>query len=458
MPGLTDAEIAKLESAQSEGLTDDEINRLEQASYVEPKVLQGPPTKGAVDTETTRQVQAMDEEPPKLRALRRGVASGLTSGIVQPDREDIKAAPGLAMTGELAGGVAQALMLPEKRAFDALSGGVQGFNAFEGTIPQKIVSGVVGAGIGFGLGGAGKLAGGTLKAVREIPEKAAQKAIGLQSSDLFRIAQKGKKMVGETTKDVVNTLRDAGIFSKGAAPEAIERSLHEIRDVTSQKLDNIFLSLDASGHQIPTVELSSQIDDRLKQLKEFPEAFSDKIKKLEAFQRDLELAPAVSASKLRTMTQIVAEETFDKSGQIIDKEAFKVWQSLKDATDNLASKVGGQLGEELAQANKIYHASQQALPAVARKVAKEETTSFFTNPLKKAGQTAEGLAVKYVVGSPQWLQNNVKRLGKFAPVLQQAISRGGQSAAVNFFRLSQSNPEFREKLRELEEEDRNGAK
>jgi hypothetical protein len=225
--------------------------------------------------------------------------------------------------------------------------------------------------------------------------------------------------------------------------------LKEISEGAGQKLDNLFAELDATGHSIPSSELSGQIDMQLRELEAFPEGFGPEIERLKSFQRDLERSPVVGASRLRQMSQIVGDRAFDSNGAVVDKEAFEVWKGLKDATDNIADQVGGEIGAELKQANQTYHAAQQARPAIARKVAKLKDTSLIVNPVKKTLQKVEGEVIDSLVGTPQWLQKNVKRLGRFAPVLQQAISRGGQSAAVNFYKLQQTNSEFRDKLKEL---------
>lgn len=394
-----------------------------------------------------------------IEPLAAGVVGGLTSDVIAPPQKMIEEAPGRVASGEVLGGIAQAAVLPAKKVFDAASGAVSGFNTAQGGLPQKLMGGLFGAGINVLGGSAAKgISKGATAAAKGVSKLATQAgegleklALGIKQSDVFRFAAKGKKQAGESVSELVSTLKNAGIFKRGASPEALEQSLNEISQNAGLRLERSFAKLDETGHALPTEELLGKIDEELSRLKQFPEGFSDKITRLESFRNDLAVSPAANASQLRTMTQIVADEAFDKSGTIVDNEAFKVWQSLKDATDNLANSVGGTLGDELREANKLYATTVKARPAIARKAASQEAGESLR---KQATGLVDKAATRAVSGSVEWVKKNSDKLSKmklYGPILHGAASRGPQALAATYYRLSQQYPDFKEQVEALDE-------
>jgi hypothetical protein len=78
-----------------------------------------------------------------------------------------------------------------------------------------------------------------------------------------------------------------------------------------------------------------------------------------------------------------------------------------------------------------------ALPAVAAK------KLLFPRVTSSLAVTADGLA-KLAAGAPE-------ALGRFAPVIQNAVQRGSQAVAATHFILQQSSPEYREKIKAMQD-------
>lgn len=397
--------------------------------------------------------------PPELQQAVTNDVAGVVQGFTN-DAAPVPEGVEPTLRGNIMGGIAQAAVLPQKKAFDAASGAMQGFNTTEGSIPKKLIGGLFGAGLSLAGGAAGKglakgvetLAKGASKVATSAEKSLDKLALGIRQGDVLKFARKGKKLAADSTEDVVEILKKEGIFNRGASPEALEQSLEEIRHRAATNLENTFSQIDASGHVLPSKELLGVLDQELSRLKQFPEGFSDKISRLESFRNDISLMPEANASQLRTMTQIVADEAFDRSGMVVDNEAFKVWQSLKDATDTLADSVGGDLGNSLKESNKVYATTQKALPAIARKAAGQEAGKGL---IKQGKELLDDSASKLTRGSVAWVTKNADKLSKvkiYGPILHGAASRGPQALAAAYYRLSQSDPAFNEAIKGLDDE------
>jgi len=410
-------------------------------------------TPKAVSSEDIQKIRQQNKEPqevlytPEQMASPEagGFVSGLTSGIVPKPA-------GSGLGSEFAGQMVQGAILPAKKAVDAATGAISGFTSTQGSIPQKLAGAAGGALLSLGFGIAARGAGKLLAGAGELPEKAARQAVGVNSAELTRFAKKGTKIGSETANEAISTLKPRGLFSKGTEPRAIQESVLGIKDAAGMELDGLFAQLDASGFRVSGEELSKPIREELDKLVKFQDVFPEETKRLQAFVETMSKEPEVKASELRNLYQTFGDRAFDAQGNVKDEVAFNIWKSLKDATDNIAGQVGGDTGKAIAEANKTIFSAHKILPGLAKKVAAKEgapLVGIISSPLKTAGKAVEEGAVGKLVGSAEWIQSNIKKLGKFSLPLQQALNRGARSVAVTWYQLMQ-NPEFNDKVNELE--------
>lgn len=434
MPGLTDQEIAALEEAEAKGLNDDQIAALSQKSYP-------------------------DEGPGIGRAIAGGLASGLTSGLIQ-DKASEEAHPIASGAANIAGSIAQGIALPGKRIVDAGTGAVEGFTSTEGSIPAKLGGAAVGAGLGLAFGTAGRKLGGlfkkTLKATEQgaemLSKKAARNLVGTKATDIYKLSRKGAAAGEDKVDNLIETLRKEGLFRSGTSPEAVHSSALRIKDAATQNLNNQFANLDASGFKLDATEIANKLDDQITELtKVAPHSQADLIKALKNYRMDVlegENVFGIAPTKLRELTQIVGDSAFDEFGGVKDKAAFSVWQELKDATAGIADKVGGELGANIKAENAKVSAAIKLLPAISKKASREAANAVLPiigKPLKAASEAAEDRVTKAVLGSTEWLGQNIGKLGKYENAIVQAANRGPRALAATIYRIQQTDEDFRKK-------------
>ncbi len=167
------------------------------------------------------------------------------------------------------------------------------------------------------------------------------------------------------------------------------------------------------------------------------------------------------------------------------REAYGIINNYIDESTDVASDLMNQPGlkDTLKNAKKNYSGAKGAATLLENKMAREKGNKMFglTDHILGAGAVAASPAtgglslapVAYVGGKKllekygsqtaaigfdklgDMVKNNPNMFGKFSGVLSNAASRGKNALGATHFMLQQTNPEYREQMKALEEENDN---
>jgi hypothetical protein len=394
-----------------------------------------------------------------LEGFAKGVATGATSSLYNDPAAE-RQQPEASLAGNLVGSAAQGVVLPAKRAFDAATGAVEGFQRTDGGLPSKLAGAAVGGVTGLAFGAAGRTAARIFKgagpAAKEAINKAERELVGIGGAELNKFSQKGSKVGVDEAASKVATLKKAGLFSKGASPEQLQQRVLEIKRDAGQKIGTIYQQLDESGFVLNGEDVAAKLDEQLASLAQFPRNNKPLIDSLSAARADIADNQFLSAGKLNALKESIAESAFDSNGVVKDDVAFTVWKELKSGIDDISKAVGGETGKALKELNNVYHSAHGVLPAVAKKANKEAARPE-TLTGKVLGAAKDAVAKPIVVGGGDWIKNNAAALGKYGVAMEQiSATRGPRAAAAFLYSQMQQDPALRDAIRNTEVE--NGRK
>ena len=500
---ISDEDMAKIESQEAPKgfITDDEMSAMEGSKSVEmPKPAYSELESGLLGAAQYGVANFADEIEGGVGALY-GKLSGDDRAMreMYEEQRDLArqrykeaeaANPKAYMTGALGGGLATTLLpigalagagLKGAAAVGAGMGALSGIGASEeedltGIAKDAAISGGIGAGAG--------LAGQAI--AKSIP--ALQRGLGGTADTLRSGAKKlAIKATGATGKEAEKFADDAGaqlldrkFIRAFDSPEDIAARLEAEIGKSNIGIDESLKALDAKGVTADVGNIILQLEQKIAGLRKDPSQ-SGLVKKLSSVVDDIkgtqELAVPLSQAE-------VTKRGFNKSAKNwMDPEAGQAgkaaYRGYRDEVERAATKADPELAKQFIDSKKTH-----GLLAPIEAAAQRRASQLNQSPFGQFGDSVGGAAgllsgggpVGAVVGAvgrrlaaprlastaavgadklSQIVRMAPQSLGKWAPALQQAAQRGGQSLAVANFVLQQNDPEYRQHLNWLSQDDEN---
>src|SRR3990167_3631637 len=426
-----------------------------------------------------------------------------------------EANPKTYMAGEFAGGMATTPLAggtPTAARLAAL-GMIQGLGSSDadltrgdvgGAAKGVAVGGVVGAAMKPVAAGAGVLARGAGKLINPEWLQSVARMRALRSLGFSKGQVKTPEAL-EVAKKTGQTMLDEGVIKWNADPEDMAGG---VSDIIERKGKDIGAFLKNRGNGI---EASSMIGALNKVRPVDAEGRwlrggeYDKINKIidsaiDTVRAHGDLIPFEDANRLKGVLQNVVNWTSGRTEQETGKRiAGAARQSIDDTLESRAKSVADpyltfrdkysspeeatKRVEQFFKDKEVYGAAQHAQDALANRLSSDVATKDFgltdtmvaaANP--NVGGAAAILAKKgyerfgnqaiahgadaaskklYAIGDkiPEFLKTAPQKLGKYAAMLGAAARQGAQAVTVRHFVLSNTDPEYRIMIRELENQD-----
>lgn len=406
------------------------------------------------------------------------------------DQEAKKANPGMYMAGEIGGGILSAAATPglniakgAKLATVAgksgLAGGAAGLglsdaDLTEGEYGQAALDTAKGAALGAAFGTGTELAGRGLKyastklpdVLQKFAEKAAVNATGATG-----------KQAANFSEDAGRELLDRGIVRFGDSQSKIATRAGDAVSAANAQIDDALKTLEAGGAKVDANDIYNAVRSKIDELRGDPSQ-ADVARLLEN-----ELDNLLNATDSLGSTELGVGA------------AEKIKRGYNRKAGNWADPEKGAVGKEMYQTFRhgVEDAAQAADPATAQLFEEGKKTFGLLRPIEEAAErraatTAQSpvgglldmtsLASGVATGNPltgvamagarkmvaprvsssvavsadtlsKVLRSAPQKLGKFTRVLQQAEQRGPQGVAATHFVLQQSNPEYRQVLKDV---------
>lgn len=396
-----------------------------------------------------------------------------------------EANPKTYMAGQVAGAIAPALAtgglsgagtaatLGGRMAAGALAGAAQGAAQGLGSSEADLTHGdVAGAArdtaIGAGLGGT---IGGFAPAVSAGISKGAQ-AVGNKLDDIAEnLAVKSTGATGAQASkfapDTGRELLDRGIVKFGRSAEGVSKAAQEAMDQAGSHMDEVLSTLDQKGVKASADNVVAELRNKISQLSKDPSQASV-VRKLEGIVDDI---IETGQSNVLPSEAEATKRGFNKmAGNWLDPEKGAAGKTAYGAYKNEVERVAQQADPALAQkfldAKKTYGILSPVQEAAEKRAMQQAQAPIFDiGDVVGAGAAGpKGIALnqakKFVGGrmasmgakGADWLsqavQSTPQMFGKYAQPLQEAAKRGGTSLAATHYVLQQTNPEYREMIKQ----------
>lgn len=267
------------------------------------------------------------------------------------------------------------------------------------------------------------------------------------------------------------TLLDEGIVKFGRSQEGIANAAQEALDAQGEKIGAIIKDLSdkgATGNREELVQaLQSKIDELHGNAGE-----ADTVRKLQAIQQDIAAGPERPSLELMEQTKRSFQNKVNY--QDPDAQAAKAAAAdvFRESSERVATAANPETGEAFQGAKKLYGQLNPVAEASAKRAATVNQSpmgGFLDVTSAAAGGVAGGPAL--AVAAPiarrmiaprmassmaatansvsKVLSNTPQFFGKWAPALTSAATRGELSLNASVYVLQQQDPEFRQKMDEL---------
>lgn len=384
----------------------------------------------------------------------------------------------------------------------ALQGGLMGLGGSTGDDVQELALDTAkGAGLGAGGGaagyGAGKLiggitdsladsrvgqyllqkyknlSGGAANKLDEVAEVQGARALGLERGTQKKLGQDATRAVGRQALD-------ENLLSIGANTEDLISRNNALKDAAVGSRSASYGKIDEAGmSQFNPLDVATRVEKAV--LGDMNPAYADTQELMKKLQPDIDNILSrgdgnLSMEEAQKLVQGLGKKAkFDmtRSSEANDM-AKKVYMTTRDAINEAAGsdKVGiPGLKETIEGANRKYSVAKDADKLLQNKQARELGNKTFgltdnvmgagaiasANPIfalpliaakkiseKYGNQTAAITADKLA----DFVRESPQMLGKYRPVLEKAIQRGGSSVAVTHHLLQQKDPEYRKLMNE----------
>lgn len=408
---------------------------------------------------------------------------------------DIEANPGTSLVSNIAGAVASPInkVLPTVSAGTGLGsavanagvqGAILGGTQGVGNSESDNIGGLArDAAIGTGIGSVGGVAGGALAhGIAKAAPRVGQFFHGSADTLDDKAGQLAENATGATAAQ-------AEKFKPGAGRELLDRGLVRPFDTAKnianrvggavddaeRALDESLSALDAQGVTASADNVVSALESKIAELRKDPSQ-AGTVRKLQGIIEDIsatgESSPALSlAEQTKRGFRKAAGNWMDPEAGAAGKDAYRAYmgeveRSATDANPELASK--------FKEAKQTY-----GLLAPVREAAERRAAQLKQSPLGGFGDlqgavmgtltggpgagTAAGVVAKRalsprIASTSAWGMDKLadavraapQAFGRFAGPLQAASQRGGSALAATHFILQQTNEQYREMMRDLQ--------
>lgn len=495
MSGLTEdeeLELLELEEEEYQASLQEEAPEISEERSLKLGSIQGVPFVGTWADEAEAAYKALTG-PEKYTEARDKI------------RSEYKAAEQANPNAYMAGIMAPSLAIaPIKSipvigtALSGLAGLVEGAGASEeedisGVARDAALSSLISAGTA-GIGG--KIS----QSLAKRAEKPAEKVGGYIKEGAKRLAEGA---TGATAGEMINKLKpgsgkkllDEGILKWHDSPGTLARRLEGMTEKSGKEIGEVLKKLDLDGPGISSEEIAARIAKKAQELRQNP-ALVNEAAKLEGILSDMRISQGISDIDipLRPITASDAEKFkrefskkstnwSDPQNQVSNKEAYRAY---RDAVEKVAEKKDPALLEKLKKEKETFGLLTPIKEAAERRD-KVTNQSPFLGLMDVASMGlgagaggylggAEGSGLGLMAGAMarraiaprvkpfaavgfdklgDMVKQSPGKFGKFAPVLLNASQRGGNSLGAAHYLLYQQNPEYREMLDQINEEENN---
>lgn len=321
------------------------------------------------------------------------------------------------------------------------------------------------------------LSGGVANKLDELAEVQGARALGLERATQKKLGQDATRAVGRQALDENILKIGSNTEDLIGRNEALKKAALSSREAAYKQID------DAGASQFDPLEVAAAVEDKvLGKMNRSYDDTKDIIKKLEPelqniLSRGDGNLPMMEAQQLVQNLGKKAKFDMSRSTQANDM-AKDVYSTVRKYINEAAGsdKVGiPGLKDVITGANKKYSVAKDADKLLQNKQARELGNKTFgltdnvmgagalasSNPIfavpliaakkvseKYGNQTAAITADKLA----DFVRQSPEMLGKYRPVLEKAIQRGGSSVAVTNYLLQQKDPEYRKLMNEKQDQ------
>ena len=280
-----------------------------------------------------------------------------------------------------------------------------------------------------------------------VPKKAVKNLLGDVRSTI--------KIKGPAQKQALNKLDDflASVDNDFKGSALSETEIKEFIQALDLNIDWEKQSLKVSNDALKSVR--SRLDQMLKSsntnYKEAMSPVDDMVKNLQEVKRALAFRKEVGDGLVPTDTTISKFKTLPQERRLFSQESIK----------KLDDQVGGDLLENI-KASQVAGATEGGVTQGSRNTLIGSIGGFAVTGEPVSGAALGYLKDRYgrkvgkevlIAGTEFFNSKAISQMGKFAKPLAEAAQRGNKALAATHFLLQQQNPEYREKLKSLKEED-----
>lgn len=321
------------------------------------------------------------------------------------------------------------------------------------------------------------LSGSAANKLDEIAEVQGARALGLERGTQKKLGQDATRAVGRQALD-------ENLLSFGANTEDLISRNNALKEAAIGARSAAYDQIDKAGtSQFNPLDVAMQVEKKV--IGDMNPQYADTQELMKKLQPEIDNILSrgdgnLSMSEAQKLVQSLGKKAkFDmtRSSQANDM-AKDVYQTVRSAINEAAGseKVGiPGLKQTIEGANRKYSVAKDADKLLQNKQARELGNKTFSltdnvmgadaitsaNPIlavpiiaakkiseKYGNQTAAISADKL----SKFVRESPEMLGKYRPVLEKAIQRGGTSVAVTHHLLQQKDPEYRMKMNGMEEE------
>lgn len=321
------------------------------------------------------------------------------------------------------------------------------------------------------------LSGSAANKLDEIAEVQGARALGLERGTQKKLGQDATRAVGRQALD-------ENLLSIGANTEDLIARNNALKEAAMGARSAAYGQIDKAGtSQFNPLDVALRVEKKV--IGDMNPQYEDTKQLLKKLQPDIDNilsrgADNISMEEAQKLVQSLGKKAkFDMTRSSEANEMAKdVYQTVRQAINEAAGseKVGiPGIKETIEGANRKYSVAKDADKLLQNKQARELGNKTFgltdnivaggavaaSNPIlavplvaakkiseKYGNQTAAITADKLA----DFVRQSPEMLGKYGPVLEKAVQRGGTSVAVTHHLLQQKDPEYRMKLNGMEEE------
>ncbi len=327
------------------------------------------------------------------------------------------------------------------------------------------------------------LSGGVADKLDDVAELQAARALGLERGTEKAI----QKDIGKNASNLVGRQAlDEKLLSFGANTDDLIGRNEALKKGVMDTRSSIYKTIDKAGtSQFNPLDVATKVEEKV--LGGMNPAYADTQELMKKLQPDIDnilsrgdgMLPMEEAQKLVQSLSKKAKFDMTRSSQANDM-AKDVYHTVRDAINEAAGseKVGIPGAREAVEsANKKYSVAKAADKLLLNKQARERGNKLFglTDNVMGAGAVASSnpvLGIPLIAAKKisekygnqtaaisadklsKFVRESPEMLGKYRPVLEKAIQRGGTSVAVTHHLLQQKDPEYRMKMNGMDEEEK----